>query len=139
VPHCIVGRQINRVSVNIQPGHLFTVLSFSPPQLSTKTERRVNIHPKSVNANERFFTSPWFVYHLKLKTSQVCFHTTLSSVTSTTFGWGTVYCFQYNLFVNTPTLKSYDRFLMTFGGNIGCEWTIEESSKFWKDMVGLVL
>jgi len=25
---------------------------------------------------------------------------------------------------------------MTFGGNIGCEWTIEELSKFWKDMVG---
>jgi len=44
---------------------------FRPPRLVTKTERRVNIHPKSVNANEHFFPSPWFVYHLKLKTAQV--------------------------------------------------------------------
>jgi len=56
-------------------------LLFSPPRLLTKTERRVNIHPKSVNANERFFSSPWFVYHLKLKTLQVSFSVTLTLIT----------------------------------------------------------
>jgi len=40
----------------------------------TKTEHHVNIHPKSVNAKERFCPPTWFVYHLKLKTRQVCLH-----------------------------------------------------------------
>jgi len=47
--------------------------SFRPPRLLTKTESHVFIHPKSVNVNERFFPSQWFVYHLKLKTQQVSF------------------------------------------------------------------
>jgi len=60
-------------------GHICSLLfSNSPPRLLTKTEHRVNIHPKSVNADERVLPSPWFVYHLKLKTAQVYFHSILS-------------------------------------------------------------
>jgi len=59
--------------------HWSLLFSLSPPRLLTKTEHHVNIHPKSVNADERFFPSAWFVYHLKLKTRQVCFHTYIQS------------------------------------------------------------
>jgi len=65
---------------HIVPLYLQRFLSFRVPRLVTKTEHRVYIHPKSVNANELFFPSPWFVYHLKLKTTQVCFHSILPVV-----------------------------------------------------------
>jgi len=55
----------------------------------TKTERRVSIHPKSVNADERFFSSPWFVYHLKLKTVQVSLFQHLYSL------WLSTWLFNY--------------------------------------------
>ncbi|CAH1775187.1 unnamed protein product [Owenia fusiformis] len=42
-----------------------------PTVLSTKTERKVCIHPKSVNANEKEFESRWFIFHLKMKTTNV--------------------------------------------------------------------
>ena len=37
--------------------------------LQTEHDKRVNIHPKSVNANEIRFRHPWMVYHLKMKSS----------------------------------------------------------------------
>lgn len=39
------------------------------PRLSTATERKVDVHPKSVNAKETGFRYPWLVYHLKMKSS----------------------------------------------------------------------
>lgn len=37
----------------------------------TKNDGKVNIHPKSVNAEEAEFHYTWLIYHLKMKTSSV--------------------------------------------------------------------
>ncbi|XP_053315426.1 ATP-dependent DNA/RNA helicase DHX36 [Spea bombifrons] len=37
----------------------------------TKSDGKVNIHPKSVNAEEREFHYTWLVYHLKMRTSSI--------------------------------------------------------------------
>lgn len=37
----------------------------------TKPDGRVNIHPKSVNAEETEFHYTWLIYHLKMKTSSI--------------------------------------------------------------------
>ncbi|XP_030852268.1 ATP-dependent DNA/RNA helicase DHX36 [Strongylocentrotus purpuratus] len=47
-----------------------------PPRLSTPEDGRVQIHPKSVNANETTFSSKWLLYHLKLKSTSVFLHDT---------------------------------------------------------------
>lgn len=39
------------------------------PRLQTISDRRVEIHPKSVNAKESDFKYPWMVYHLKMKST----------------------------------------------------------------------
>ena len=39
------------------------------PVLQTQFERKVEFHPKSVNAKEGDFAYPWIVYHLKMKSS----------------------------------------------------------------------
>ncbi|NXE95347.1 DHX36 helicase, partial [Menura novaehollandiae] len=40
-------------------------------KVCTKTDGSVNIHPKSVNAEEREFHYNWLVYHLKMRTSSI--------------------------------------------------------------------
>ncbi|XP_075196835.1 ATP-dependent DNA/RNA helicase DHX36 [Anomaloglossus baeobatrachus] len=40
-------------------------------KISTKADGGVNIHPKSVNVEEREFHHNWLVYHLKMKTSSI--------------------------------------------------------------------
>ncbi|KAH0624092.1 hypothetical protein JD844_007453 [Phrynosoma platyrhinos] len=40
-------------------------------KVSTKTDRTVNIHPKSVNVEETEFHYSWLVYHLKMRTSSI--------------------------------------------------------------------
>ncbi|XP_077146831.1 ATP-dependent DNA/RNA helicase DHX36 [Ranitomeya variabilis] len=40
-------------------------------KVSTKADGGVNIHPKSVNVEEREFHHHWLVYHLKMKTSSI--------------------------------------------------------------------
>eukprot|EP00057_Strongylocentrotus_purpuratus_P033652 XP_792246.3 PREDICTED: ATP-dependent RNA helicase DHX36 [Strongylocentrotus purpuratus] len=47
-----------------------------PPRLSTPEDGRVQIHLKSVNANETTFSSKWLLYHLKLKSTSVFLHDT---------------------------------------------------------------
>ncbi len=42
-----------------------------PALLTTKTDRTVHIHPKSVNMEEEQFASQWLIYHLKMKTAKV--------------------------------------------------------------------
>ncbi|XP_062901383.1 ATP-dependent DNA/RNA helicase DHX36 [Mobula hypostoma] len=37
----------------------------------TKSDGRVNIHPKSVNAEEGEFQHSWLIYHLKMRTSSI--------------------------------------------------------------------
>ncbi|TRY69262.1 hypothetical protein TCAL_13343 [Tigriopus californicus] len=44
------------------------------PSLMTVTERRVSIHPKSVNASESDFKHPWMVYHVMMKGNSVLVH-----------------------------------------------------------------
>jgi len=46
----------------------------SEPILSTLTDRRVVIHPKSINATETKFRYPWMVYHLKMKSTSTYVH-----------------------------------------------------------------
>lgn len=41
---------------------------------STKTDRRVELHPKSVNANIKVFDTQWFVYYTKIRSSKVYLH-----------------------------------------------------------------
>ncbi|XP_019627907.1 PREDICTED: ATP-dependent RNA helicase DHX36-like [Branchiostoma belcheri] len=41
-----------------------------PPKLVTKHEK-VQLHPKSVNADEKYFEDGWLIYHMKMKTTQV--------------------------------------------------------------------
>ena len=48
------------------------MMFFRPSLLCTKTEGRVKFHPKCVNANETEFSSKWLVYHLKMKTAELC-------------------------------------------------------------------
>lgn len=38
-------------------------------KMSTPQDGRVSLHPKSVNDKESYFPSPFFVYHLKLKSN----------------------------------------------------------------------
>jgi ATP-dependent RNA helicase DHX36 len=47
-----------------------------PPQpvLATLTDRRVVVHPKSVNAKESKFRHPWMVFHVKMKSSATYVH-----------------------------------------------------------------
>uniref|UniRef100_A0A4W3HMA8 ATP-dependent DNA/RNA helicase DHX36 n=1 Tax=Callorhinchus milii TaxID=7868 RepID=A0A4W3HMA8_CALMI len=40
-------------------------------KVSTKSDGRVNIHPKSVNAEEGEFNHNWLIYHLKMRTSSI--------------------------------------------------------------------
>ncbi|XP_064611599.1 ATP-dependent DNA/RNA helicase DHX36-like [Liolophura sinensis] len=47
---------------------------FRPTLFCTKTDRRVTLHPKSVNANEKVFESKWFIFHQKLKTNSINLH-----------------------------------------------------------------
>lgn len=41
------------------------------PKVYTKTEGRVYIHPKSVNAEEANFNYSWLIYHLKMRTTSI--------------------------------------------------------------------
>ncbi len=43
------------------------------PILQTAMERRVSVHPKSVNAKEVGFSHPWVVYHLKMRSASSTF------------------------------------------------------------------
>ena len=43
-----------------------------PAKLCTKHEKKIAIHPSSVNADEKEFESRWMLYHLKMKTAKVC-------------------------------------------------------------------
>ncbi|XP_066989713.1 ATP-dependent DNA/RNA helicase DHX36-like isoform X1 [Macrobrachium rosenbergii] len=45
----------------------------NPPML-TAYERRVHLHPKSVNEKEGLFESPWLMYREKIKSSKVYIH-----------------------------------------------------------------
>lgn len=46
-------------------------------KMSTPQDGRVSMHPKSVNDKESYFPSPFFVYHLKLKsTNNINLHDT---------------------------------------------------------------
>jgi len=60
--------------------HLFTcsgakAYKFGVRQkLSTMEERRVAIHPRSINCQTVDFESPFLVYHLKLKSSKIYLH-----------------------------------------------------------------
>lgn len=44
---------------------------FDRVKVYTQADGKVNIHPKSVNAEEREFNYKWLIYHLKMKTSSV--------------------------------------------------------------------
>lgn len=45
-----------------------------PAILHTKTDGRVQLHPKSVNSTEQHFEMKWLIFHQKLKTSGVFVH-----------------------------------------------------------------
>ncbi|XP_070555588.1 ATP-dependent DNA/RNA helicase DHX36-like isoform X1 [Ptychodera flava] len=45
-----------------------------PPRLFTKTDGRVNLHQKSVNAGETDLQGKWLVYHQKIKSTGVYLH-----------------------------------------------------------------
>ncbi|KAE8747229.1 hypothetical protein FOCC_FOCC006021 [Frankliniella occidentalis] len=45
-------------------------------RLTTPQDGRVVMHPKSVNDKESYFPSPFFVYHLKLKSANITLHDT---------------------------------------------------------------
>lgn len=45
-------------------------------KITTPKDGRVVMHPKCVNDKETYFPSPFFVYHLKLKSSNVTLHDT---------------------------------------------------------------
>ncbi|XP_036369202.1 ATP-dependent DNA/RNA helicase DHX36 isoform X3 [Octopus sinensis] len=45
-----------------------------PTILQTKIEKRVSLHPKSVNSTESVFESKWLIYHQMLKTSGIYLH-----------------------------------------------------------------
>lgn len=42
-----------------------------PRSIRTQYERRVSLHPKSVNEKEREYESPWLMYREKIKSSKV--------------------------------------------------------------------
>lgn len=42
-----------------------------PVRVYTKTDGKVCIHPKSVNAEETQFNYTWLIYHLKMRTSSI--------------------------------------------------------------------
>jgi len=43
------------------------------PKFSTKEHRRVQLHPKSVNAGTKYFDSHWIIFHEMMKTSGVIY------------------------------------------------------------------
>lgn len=45
-------------------------------KITTPQDGRVVMHPKSVNDKEMYFPSPFFVYHLKLKSASITLHDT---------------------------------------------------------------
>ena len=45
-----------------------------PAKIRTKHEKKIAIHPSSVNADEKEFESSWLLYHLKMKTVKVCLY-----------------------------------------------------------------
>ncbi|KAK8738267.1 hypothetical protein OTU49_004134, partial [Cherax quadricarinatus] len=45
-----------------------------PVRIRTAQEKRVALHPKSVNEKERKFEHPWLIYREKIKSSQVFIH-----------------------------------------------------------------
>ncbi|XP_037783105.1 ATP-dependent DNA/RNA helicase DHX36-like isoform X1 [Penaeus monodon] len=45
-----------------------------PRSIRTQYERRVSLHPKSVNEKEREYESPWLMYREKIKSSKVYIH-----------------------------------------------------------------
>lgn len=53
------------------PSGLKTPLFFLRVKVYTQADGKVNIHPKSVNAEEKEFNYTWLIYHLKMKTSSV--------------------------------------------------------------------
>jgi len=42
-----------------------------PPRISTEADGKVAIHPKSVNSEEKYFSSQWLIYHEKMKTNKI--------------------------------------------------------------------
>ncbi len=44
------------------------------PMLQTLTERKVSVHPKSVNSNECNFQHPWVAYHVKMQSTSTFIH-----------------------------------------------------------------
>lgn len=48
--------------------------AFKTPVLSLSDGKRIAVHPKSVNAAAKQFSSKWFVYHTMIKTTKIWLH-----------------------------------------------------------------
>ena len=57
-----------------------TYLCSRPAKFESSTERKLQIHPKSVNFEEAYLDSKWIIYHLKMKTTQVSRYFQLNSM-----------------------------------------------------------